>query len=160
MTNVLFLTLDQVKTTFYTYYAYSNVTCGSPNIIIINYYWHSNPGQDLNSTHSTGFQVNNTLFPRKCNNLYNCPVNVATFQIPPFVILSQLANGTTYFDGIEGIVVRVLSQRLHFTPVLVTPDDNERWGTCGPNMTNCNGCLKLVRTVIYDEYDHLGLICV
>lgn len=64
------------------------------------------------------------------------------------MILSQreTENGTneTYFDGIEGIVVRVLSQRLHFTPILVLPEDKERWGSCDKEMVNCNGSLKLV----------------
>lgn len=148
-TNVLFLTSTVERTTLYTYYSYSNETCGSPQTVTYNYYWHHREAdKEVEEGNSTpiGFQFDLPLFPLKCNNLFYCPVNVATFQIPPFMILKQLDNGSTYFDGIEGIVVRVLSQRLRFTPILVLPDDEERWGSCNSQKTNCTGSLKLVNT--------------
>lgn len=159
-TNVLLLTSDEQRTTLYTYFVFSNDTCGSPQTVAYNYYWHKQQqfseeeekngarGNDAEGDKGslTGFQFNRPLFPKKCHNLFNCSIKVATFQLPPFMILTQQNNGTqTYFDGIEGIVVRVLSQRLHFHPVLTMPDDEERWGVCNDDRTNCTGVLKLVR---------------
>ena len=52
------------------------------------------------------------------------------------MFLSQKNNSNqTYFDGIEGI---------HFTPILVLPEDQERWGACDADRKNCTGALKLV----------------
>lgn len=149
-TNILFLTSDEHRTTLYTYIVYSNESCGSPITVAHNYFWHTgdNNTNTLEEGFNTGFEFDRPFFPKKCANLFNCPINVGTFEFPPFMILSQreTENGTneTYFDGIEGIVVRVLSQRLHFTPILVLPEDKERWGSCDKEMVNCNGSLKLV----------------
>lgn len=151
-TNVLFLTSspDDRGTTFYTYFPYSNASCGEPQTVAYNYYyWEDNntglEGEekaDGGSFAAEGFLFDRPLFPRKCDDLFDCPVNVGTFQFPPFMLLSN-RNGSTYFDGIEGIVTRVLSQRIHFTPLLVLPEDKERWGACDANGT-CTGALKLV----------------
>lgn len=145
-TDVLFLTSDEQRTTIYTYYAYSSESCGSPQIVAHNYYWHSQENVTTpDSPNAIGFQFDKPLFPEKCDNLYKCAMQIATFDQPPFMILTQFENGSTYFDGIEGIVVRVLSQRLHFTPILVHPEDEERWGACNEERTNCTGALQLVR---------------
>lgn len=165
-TNVLFLTSDEERTTLYTYTAYSNESCGTPQTVAHNYYWHMNQGGNKEVPGSTaledkkeskkkespriGFEFNRPFFPHKCSNLFNCPIRVATFPFPPFMHLSQRPRKDneniteTYFDGIEGIVVRVLSQRLHFTPILVLPEDEERWGSCNDQQENCTGALKLV----------------
>lgn len=139
VTNILLLTSDPQRTTFYTYFIYSADSCGHPQTIAHNYYWHD---ADNNLT---GFEFDRPLFPKKCNNLFNCSVNVATFEFPPFMILREIGEGKTYFDGIEGIVLRVLSQRLNFIPILVPPEDSERWGACDDVQKHCNGSVKLVR---------------
>lgn len=161
ITNVLFLVSDKQRTTFYTFYAYSVGFCGSPQPFAHNYFWHS--AASGNSTDkepaTTGFQFDRPLFPKKCRNFYNCPIKVATFEFPPFIMLSQLFkdnhnkrtnHSNTFFDGIEGTIVRVLSQRLNFMPILVSPEDNERWGACDKAETNCNGSLKLVSERVLD----------
>lgn len=142
VTNILLLTSDQQRTTFYTYYVYSAEACGRPQAIAYNYFWHDADSGDNNMT---GFEFDRPLFPKKCNNLFNCTVNVATFEFPPFMILRGTGQGMAYFDGVEGIVLRVLSQRLNFTPILVSPEDNERWGACDEGQEHCNGSVKLVR---------------
>ena len=153
-TNVIFLTYDHQHTTFYTFHVFTNDTCGSPLTVAHNYYWHRSADSPASGTPlddqrvsvgRSGFQFDRPLFPKKCSNLFNCPVNVATFVLPPFMFLSQKNDSNhTYFDGIEGIVVRVLSQRIHFTPILVLPGDQERWGACDADRKNCTGALKMV----------------
>lgn len=165
-TNVLLLTSDEDRTTLYTYNAYSNESCATPQTVAHNYYWHMNRGGNEAALGSTaledkkeskkkessriGFEFNRPFFPPKCSHLFNCPIRVATFPFPPFMHLFQRPTKDneniteTYFDGIEGIVVRVLSQRLHFTPILVLPEDEERWGSCNDQQENCTGALKLV----------------
>lgn len=162
--NVLLLVSDEQRTTLYTYFIYSNETCGNPQTVAYNYYWHATPeveevegsaqGTDelaKDSDTLTGFEFNRPMFPKKCHHLYNCPVYVTTFNIAPFMILKTLENGTLYYDGIEGIVLRVLSQRLHFRPILVKPEDQERWGACSDASTelNCTGALKVVSCGFY-----------
>lgn len=58
-------------------------------------------------------------------NMYKCPLRVATSDEKPYMFLIPQKNGTIYTDGIDGIIFRVLSQRLNFTPILLIPSREE-----------------------------------
>lgn len=132
ISNVIYLVAEQTRTVLYTYFPYSEETCSQ---VRTNFY---------NFVYDDQFHYKKALFPRKCSNMYNCTVQVGTFEYPPYMMLHRLDNGSTYFDGIEGIVLRVLSQRLRFHPVHVAPNDEQRWGACYPGNNTCDGTLKLV----------------
>lgn len=66
------------------------------------------------------------IFPRKVNNFYGCNLTVGTFEIPPYIILKKQNDGRYLLDGFEGVMSRVLSQRLNFS--LVAKLSEERWG--------------------------------
>ncbi|XP_065072764.1 uncharacterized protein LOC135697105 [Ochlerotatus camptorhynchus] len=84
------------------------------------------------------------FYPEKMKNFYECSLKVATFDIPPFMMLVYGTNGkVSHLDGIDGIVTRVLSQRLNFTldVVVVDPPD---WGVT-EMLGNNTGASRYVR---------------
>ncbi|XP_058811316.1 uncharacterized protein LOC131676211 [Topomyia yanbarensis] len=84
------------------------------------------------------------LFPAKLMNLHGCPLKLATFDIPPFMMLRYGADGRLQqLDGLDGIVTRVLSQRLNFT-LDVTIVDPPEWGITA-KLGHCTGTSRYVR---------------
>ena len=59
-------------------------------------------------------------------NLYGCKLRVATFANAPFSIVRE-ENGKVELDGIDGILLRVLSQRMNFK-VELEIDNKHLWG--------------------------------
>lgn len=72
------------------------------------------------------FKRNISLFPSKVDNFFGCSLTVGTHNYPPYMKLSHMKNGSNHFDGFEGIITRVLSQRLNFSLILKTSD--RMWG--------------------------------
>lgn len=91
----------------YTYYPFTEVHCEQAEPFVYNYF------------ENDSFVAHKSHFPFKLANLHRCPLRVSTFDLPPHMILIEFANGTIYTDGIEGITLRVLSQRMNFTPIIV-----------------------------------------
>lgn len=67
---------------------------------------------------------NATIFPDKLQNLHKCPLKMSLYDFPPFMMLKPLPNESYYIDGIEGTIIRVLSQRLNFTPIVLLSTTN------------------------------------
>lgn len=121
----------QTRTALYTYFPYMSFHCEAVAPVILNYF----VGQS--------FLYNTPFFPDKTRNLYGCNLKVTTFQAEPYMFLSKLENGRMYMDGIDGITMRVLSQRLNFTPIVVIPPNNETRGIIFKN-GSATGITKLV----------------
>jgi len=81
-------------------------------------------------------------FPRKMKNLFGCRLRVVTFQNVPFMIINVDKNGIVSVDGIEGILLRVLSQRMHFDVELLL-ESVHQWGELYSNGT-ANGAIAKV----------------
>ncbi|XP_037040010.1 uncharacterized protein LOC119077005 isoform X3 [Bradysia coprophila] len=113
--NVIVLAPIEVKTraAIYTYFPYTLYHCEMVAPVISNYFVHNS------------FQYEADFFPQKLKNLYKCPLHVATSEEIPYMFLIRQEDGTIYTDGIDGIIFRVLSQRLNFTPILLIPSDEE-----------------------------------
>lgn len=62
--------------------------------------------------------LKNDIFPNKLRNLFRCPLYLATYTIPPYMILHQLTDGTYITNGIEGTLYRELSATLNFRPIV------------------------------------------
>lgn len=92
----------------YTYFPYTNFFCGKAVPIQLNQFWF---GKWLHSAPS--------FFPDKMNNLHGCPLTVATVNTPPFMIIRTKENGDILTDGIDGVLLRILSQRMNFSIKLV-----------------------------------------
>jgi hypothetical protein len=93
----------------------------------------------LNETHEVS-----DIFPPKLDDFFGCEITVSTFANPPYMSINEFANGSSWFDGIDGTILRVLSQRLNFTVKVRYPDDGEKWGFLDANGTSTGG-LKTVR---------------
>jgi hypothetical protein len=105
----------------YTYFPYSEFYCEKVLPIKLNQF---RDGEWINKP---------DYFPRKMRNLHGCHVRVATFRNNPFMIINE-RNGLVEVDGIDGILLRVLSQKLNFNVDLFL--SNEGWGEIFPNQTS------------------------
>ncbi|XP_059619125.1 uncharacterized protein LOC132263398 [Phlebotomus argentipes] len=122
---------DTEKAIMYTYFPFTPSHCGRVKPVV----W----GVLENGT----FTTNGSIFPEKVNNLHRCNLTVGTFDFPPYMKLTPHGNGSYYYDGFEGIVTRVLGQRLNFSLILKT--DDARWGWIsedGKNSTGIGGMVK------------------
>lgn len=108
MANVIVLTPTEDYETIlmYTFFPYTPTYCEHVEPIVIDHF--------ENGT----FVRNASIFPAKFNNMFRCPLKIATYNFPPFVMLTERSNDT-YIDGIEGVVLRVISQRLNFTTIVI-----------------------------------------
>lgn len=119
------------RSAVYTYFPYTPFHCEAVVPVIHNYY------------ESNGFMYDGELFPKKLRNMYGCGLQVAAYPIPPFMMLEpaqRLGVASYRTDGIDGIVVRVLSQRLNFTAVVSVPSDGKGRGLVQEN----NGAVGMV----------------
>lgn len=90
----------------YTYFPFTSFYCGKAVPIQLNQFRFGN------WLHAGGF------FPDKVSNLHGCALTVATVSSPPFMILDKKSDDVNYTDGIDGIVLRVLSQRMNFSVIV------------------------------------------
>lgn len=103
----------KTRTAIYTYFPYTIYHCEAVAPIISNYFIYNS------------FLYETNFFPPKISNMHKCPLYVATSEEIPYMFLIPNKNGSIYTDGIDGIIFRVLSQRLNFTPILLIPSDEE-----------------------------------
>lgn len=103
---VLTPTHDYEIILMYTFFPYTSEHCERVSPIVYDHF--------ENGT----FVLNAPIFPEKFGNLFRCPLKIATYNFPPFVTLTERSNDT-YIDGIEGVVLRVISQRLNFTTIVI-----------------------------------------
>ena len=87
----------------YTYFPYTRLYCGNAFPIQLNQFFF---GKWLRNIAN--------FFPDKVANMHKCPLNVVAVMSPPFMILNE--DG---FDGIDGTLLRVLSQRMNFTVKII-----------------------------------------
>ena len=92
----------------YTYYPYTSFFCGKAYPIQLNQF-----------RFDKWLHSEDNFFPNKVSNLYGCPLIVATVVTPPFMLIKEMEDGRVITDGIDGILIRVLSQRMNFTIDLV-----------------------------------------
>ncbi|XP_055325489.1 uncharacterized protein LOC129579433 [Sitodiplosis mosellana] len=105
--NVVVLTpgKDYKKVFLYTFFPYTPEHCEIVKPIVLD---HFENGSFVN-------ERSVPIFPEKFNNFHKCPLSVSTYNFTPFVFLMPQPNGSYYLDGIEGTIIRVLSQQLNFT---------------------------------------------
>lgn len=111
-TNVLVPTDDYENILLYTYFPYTPVHCESVVAVVHDYF------------EDQKFTRNSPIFPDKLRNFHKCPIRVAMYNFEPFTILTRQPNASYHIDGIEGIVFRVISQRLNFTPIVILSRTN------------------------------------
>lgn len=103
---ILTPTEDYETILMYTFFPYTREHCERSNAIVYDYFENGK------------FVRNASIFPEKFGNLFRCPLKIATYSYPPYIMLPERSNDT-YIDGIEGVVLRVISQRLNFTTIII-----------------------------------------
>lgn len=87
------------------------------------------------------------VYPKKLKDFRQCPVTVAIFDTPPFLIVRSDENGYTY-DGIDTRILAHLAKKFNFKLIYRMPRDNQDRGTIYSNGT-VTGCIKMVVTCEY-----------
>lgn len=107
--NVLTTFSSESSAILYTYFPYTKERCEDTHPVVLNYF----AGDKF---------VSDSIYPDKFRNFYKCPLTLATYHIPPYMILTPMQNGSYHTtDGIDGITFRVISQQLNFTPIIRVP---------------------------------------
>lgn len=114
-----------------TYFPFSRNHCYKVHPILWNYYLNGEP------------TIKKVAFPDKIQNMWGCPIIVVTFEVEPFMYVTKREDGTFYTDGIEGTLLRVLSQRMNFTSLIEIPSDGDMWGIILANGTKTGACKLL-----------------
>ena len=107
---------DDYEAQLYTYFPYTPYHCEKVFPVIRDYF------------HGEKFERGLDFYPEKVKNLHGCPLTVAAFDYPPFMMLTPQEIVNYYPDGFEGVLLRVLYQRLNFTAKIQIPKLNRRWG--------------------------------
>ena len=110
----------------YTYYPYTPMYCSKAFPV------------QLNQMRNGEWVTNADYFPNKMTNLFGCPLRAATFSNPPFMIIREL-NSYVEVDGIDGILLRVLAEKMNFNVQLLLASDG--WGDIYDNGTS-TGCFN------------------
>lgn len=133
--NIIIITPDDSGVAVYTYFPFQeNKDCEKINLRKL-----TEPVKgDKNG-------ANLPHFPPKLLNFYGCPLKVATYNLPPVVMVKDNDDGTKYLDGIEGKVMTSLARRLNFRTQLVTPNcPGVRRGILYENGTATPGTQKIL----------------
>lgn len=93
------------------------------------------------------------IYPKKLKDFHRCPIIVAVFHTPPFMIIKSDNTGDTY-DGIDTQILKQLAKKLNFELIYRRPLDNQDRGTIFANGT-VNGCIKMV-FFIFRNYWHMN----
>lgn len=72
----------------------------------------------LFSMGNNSISMKNDMFPNKLRDFFNCPLLLATYSVPPYMILERLADGTYITKGIEGKLYHELAATLNFHPMV------------------------------------------
>lgn len=107
--NILAIGNNNLTANLYTYYPFGATYCEEANPVI----------QDEFVNNSFTMSAMNDLFPEKYQNFYDCPIHIATYTFAPYMILQRMPNGSYRTDGIDGIIFRVIAQRLNFRPIII-----------------------------------------
>lgn len=115
----------------YTYFPYNKFYCGETFPIQQN---HFREGEWI---HKSG-----NFYPNKMKNLYQCPLTVAVIETAPFMMTFKDENGTLHVDGIDGVLLRILSQIMNFK---IQVEIFESQGTITPNTSTGAKQLKFAQ---------------
>lgn len=116
---------------FHTYFPFTKDFCGQVHPVVWNIYRNG------------AFKARQREhFPRKNENLFQCPLNVAVFhQLPYMFVLNQ--SGAIDVDGVDGNLLKTLSTELNFALNYIVVSEDIRWGELYDNKS-ATGAVELV----------------
>lgn len=112
--NVLAIGEDKSTAQLYTFFPFGPDYCEQVIPVV----------QDRFVNNSFTMSTMTNLFPDKFRNFYDCPIRVATYDFEPYMILQTMPNGSYRTHGIDGIIFRVICQRLNIRPIVVVSGMN------------------------------------
>ncbi|XP_055611394.1 uncharacterized protein LOC129757996 [Uranotaenia lowii] len=119
-TIVLHNTEEEIE--LYTYFPYGVNASSSDRVS----HW--------NSYSENGFKLSRPNFPLKLTNFYAAPLRVAVFDIDPFMMVKCDQKGIPIdYKGIDGHLLKALSEELNFTIQPIMPLPTIRWGVLHEN---------------------------
>lgn len=81
---------------------------------------------------------------RNFRNFHLCPIRVAIFQAPPYMLIQRRLDGEINdIHGIDGNILKILAKKFNFTVEYVFVSDDIRWGEIRADLTS-TGALNLV----------------
>ncbi|XP_055611330.1 uncharacterized protein LOC129757941 [Uranotaenia lowii] len=121
--NVLVVYCEQDNVLLYTYFPFGSLNSTKPYVSLWNFY------------QSGTFNEAKPNFPFKAGNLFTTSLNVALFDIEPFMMISyDDANRPVDFKGIDGYLLKCLSTLLNFT-IIPHIEPLLKWGELQENGT-------------------------
>lgn len=93
----------------YTFFPFTNGHCEEPLPTLLTIL---EPGERISDKSVD-------LYPLKLNNMHSCPLTVTTFQNEPYVLIDHSQVGVFQLQGIDGLLMTALSQRMRFSVVVV-----------------------------------------
>ncbi|KAG5683339.1 hypothetical protein PVAND_012625 [Polypedilum vanderplanki] len=116
---------DHIK--MLTFMPFSSHGCSNLIPITINKFYCNN--------HSWSYH-NEQVFPQKFKNLFECPIKVSTFNLPPSIIVDKGENGTSHrLRGHEIELLNGLSEMLKFKLNFEIRTEAAAWGQIFENGT-------------------------
>ncbi|XP_017465363.1 PREDICTED: uncharacterized protein LOC108358498 [Rhagoletis zephyria] len=104
----------------YTYFPFSRTKCHSAKPELLMSFRNKRP-RYIHKSHRR-------FFPPKVNNLHGCELGVITWHDPPFMILKTVeeTGHIVSIDGIEGMLISLLSEAMNFGIRIVDPQPHDR----------------------------------
>ncbi|XP_055910417.1 uncharacterized protein LOC129944778 [Eupeodes corollae] len=90
-----------------------------------------------------GKMRNKQMFPPKLQDLFDCPLRVATYDIAPYLTLDLTKKGRDIIGGFEGKLLNQLSLKMNFDIEVVVPPKNELRGVIYGNLST--GAVEMLR---------------
>lgn len=129
--NVIILIKPANDTTasLYTFFPYTKYYCAEVHPTLWNIFENGH------------FRQRHSFYPEKINNLYGCPLNIASFNAPTMTI-KRLPSGEYSFKEIDGNLLEVLAKEMSFK-INVTYMAAGSWGVLYSNGSS-SGAMKHV----------------
>ena len=86
-----------------TFVPFKKKSCGNTTPVVVNQFINGSFVKSITN-----------LFPKKFRNLYNCPIRIGAFEIPPAVLRKQHENGSFYFEGNDVELMNEISRVMKF----------------------------------------------
>lgn len=94
----------------YTYYPYSKFLCGKARPFMVARY-----GKEK-------LLFRPDYFPDKVENLHRCPLRVAIYETPPFMIVNK-GRARISVDGVDALLMKYIAEKMNFRPVYKLSDE-------------------------------------
>ena len=134
--NILLQSQENERILAYTYYPFTSKSC------------HNAQMQIMNRNKSILDFKQAELFPDKFKNFHGCTIMAALWNVPPYMTLPKSGRDLNEMHGIEGILLIVMAQVLHFNIDYKIPPNDEQRGLVRKDGT-LTGAIKMVSKKIY-----------